>query len=371
MGDANTTLTAMGARHLLRRAGFGAPPSRVRALVGQTRGAAADQLLRFTPAKFRPSGPSIDDVHNRWIRYMLVTTRPLQEKLVLFWHDHFATSNDKVGSARLMGNQNALLRQHCKGNFKEFVKAVSRDAALMEFLDTVRNRKRVPNENYARELQELFTLGVNDFNGHPNYTQDDIVQIARAFSGWDYDPRTGNAFLNPHQHDFMASFPTRGPKVIYQTTGRFGPAGVAYAASAAQEGPHEIDRVTDIIFEHRDSDGMRTVARYVARKLLTYFALPGPKRQIQPEPDVTPVVDAVVAESGFGATWDIASLVRAIFVHDVFYTTAAPAPFGPDAQKSVRWPVDYVVSTLRLLHMQLASPTQSVNGGSRDPFAIS
>ena len=82
-----------------------------------------------------------------------------------------------------MALQNRTLRLNCKGNFKSFVKAMNKNAALMEYLDTNDNRKDIPNENYARELQELFTLGVKDSNGAPNYTQEDVVQIARAFTG--------------------------------------------------------------------------------------------------------------------------------------------------------------------------------------------
>ncbi len=121
---------------------------------------------------------------------MTKTRLQLQEKLVLFWHDHFATSYAKVEDIDLMRNQNRLLRLNCKGDFSVLVKAINKDAAMMEFLDTVRNRKRnEPNENYARELQELFTLGVKDLpaRADANYEQEDIVQIARAFTGWGYD----------------------------------------------------------------------------------------------------------------------------------------------------------------------------------------
>jgi uncharacterized protein (DUF1800 family) len=369
MGDASTTLTAAEARHLLQRTGFGATAANLKQFTGKTRGAAADSLLHFTPAKFKPTGKTIDDVHNKWIKYMITATHPLQEKLVLFWHDHFSTAASKVDNAALMGSQNKLLRQFCKGNFKDFVKAINRDAAMMEFLDTVRNRKRVPNENYGRELQELFTLGVNDFSGHANYTQDDIVQIARAFTGWDYDSKTGKSSLNTSQHDFMANFPSRGPKVIYKSTGGFGASGMAYAASAADEGPQEIDAVIDVIFQHRDSDGKNTVARYVTRKLLTYLAVPGPKRVTQAEPDLTPVIDAIVTQSGFDSSWDLGALLRAMFIHDAFYTTAATVPFTSDTEKSVKWPVDYVVTTLRLLNMRLKSNSQYVAGGSSAPIS--
>ena len=353
MGDQSTVLTTAEARHLLRRSGFGAPPAKVNAFAGMTRGAAADKLLAFTPAKFKPNGKDIRTVHNSWIKYMTTAAQPLQEKLVLFWHDHFATSNSKVDFPKIMTNQNFLLRQFCKGNFKDFVKFINKDAAMMEFLDTVRNQKEQPNENYARELQELFTLGVRDFNGAPNYDQKDIVQIARAFSGWDYNNK-GVAAFDPDRHDTTDQFPERGPKLIYQSTGGFGPGGRDYTQPAG-EGPAEIDQVIDIIFQHTDSDGKNTVARYIAHKLFTYLGNAAP---------TTAVVDTLVADSQFDTTFNIGALVRAIFVNDAFYATDAPAPFGAGDLKSVKWPVDYVVTTLRLLNMRLKSKYLYVNGGS-------
>src|SRR5262249_31147775 len=152
-----------------------------------------------------------------------------------------------------------------------------RNAAMMEFLDTVRNFKDEPNENYARELQELFTLGVNDLAGNPNYVQDDVVQIARAFTGWYYD-RHGDAALDPDSHDFMADFPERGPKVIYQQTGGFGSAGRAFTGNG--EGAGEIDAVIDIIFQHTDTDGKKTVARRIAHRLLEFYAHADPATSV-------------------------------------------------------------------------------------------
>ena len=189
MGDANTVLDAAETRHLLTRTGFGATPAAVAKSLkrGDTRGEAADRLLKFSPKKFQPGGkgkdPSLQESHDKWISFMLTAKFPLQEKLVLFWHDHFATSNVKVANTTLMAQQNLLLRLFCKGNFRSFVKAMNKNPAMMEFLDTVRSGRRHPNENYPRELMELFTLGVLDSAGNPNYLQEDIVQIARAFSG--------------------------------------------------------------------------------------------------------------------------------------------------------------------------------------------
>jgi uncharacterized protein (DUF1800 family) len=350
--NANASLSPAEAGHLLRRTGFGASADKVNTVLNRyaTRGKAAGYVLNFKPAKFKPAGKDTSAVRNNWIKYMITVKAPLQEKLVLFWHDHFATSDDKVDDRKLMANQNRLLRQFCKGDFKALVKAINRDAAMMKYLDTVKNRKRQPNENYARELQELFTLGVKDSNGNPNYTQEDIVQIARAFSGWDYD-RKGVAQFDSDPHDFTADFPSRGPKVIYTTTGGFGGGGRDYTQPGG-EGAAEIDQVIDIIFEHKDSDGANTVARYIVKKLFTYLGNAVP---------TTAVVDTLIADSQFDTAFDISALVRAIIINDAFYDTAAAAPFTAATQKSVKWPTDYVVTTLRLLGMKLKGTDQKIN----------
>lgn len=356
MGDAGTPLSTADARHLLRRATFGASPAKVQTLLDRypTRGQAADFLLDFRPSRFRPRHRWAHAVQDRWIRYMVRTKLELQEKLVLFWHDHFATNIGTIGNPYLMAEQNRLLRENCKGDFRLFVRRISRDAAMMEFLDTVRNRKEQPNENYARELLELFTLGVTDNAGYPNYTQEDIVQIARAFTGWRYENwRKGIPVFRNWAHDYQADYPERGPKVIFRTTGGFGPQGRDFTLPD-REGEAEVDRVIDIIFEHRDTEGHNTVARHIAGKVFRYFA--------HAQPSVA-TIDEIIASSAFDSSFDIAALLRALFVHDEFYATAAPAPFGAGTKKSVKWPADFVVSTLRLLGMRLKGREQWVNGG--------
>lgn len=355
MGDQFTPLTAREARHLLRRTGFGADPREVQRLTGVPRGVAADQILGFRPSRFRPGGRDIDQAQGSWIKYMLGTKAPLQEKLVLFWHDHFATSDQTVRNAELMRNQNRTFRQHCKGNFRTLVRQINLDPAMMQFLDTVRNRKEQPNENYARELLELFTLGVFDLNGNANYAQQDIVQIARAFTGWDYDRNSLAPVFRSSRHDYAASYPERGPKVIFTTVGGFGPAGRAFDANG--EGAAEIDTVIDIIFDHRDSSGRNTVARHIARKLITYFAHPEP---------ATAFVDAVIAASAFDSTFELQPLLRSIFVHDDFYLSAAPP--GPGTKKSFKWPVDYVIGTMRQLRLKPKGRDVSLAGGSYSPL---
>ncbi len=184
---------------------------------------------------------------------------------------------------------------------------------------------------------ELFTLGVADETGAPNYAQEDIVQIARAFTGWRLDDK-GNAVFREGNHDYNADYPERGPKVIFQTRGGFGPAGINIANQG--EGAVEIDYVIDILLIHTDSDGRNTVGRRMTRRLFEYFAWAAP---------TTALVDELLDTSGFALTWNIADLVKTILVHDAFYATAVPPPYTVDAKRSVKWPVDYVVSTLRLL----------------------
>jgi len=360
MGDRSTLLSAAEARHLLRRSGFGAPRDDVARIVGRPRGEAVDAIVGFTTRNFLPLGRTTQARRWSWVRYMLRTPTPLQEKLVLFWHDHFATGDSKVDNPRLMGRQNALLRRHCKGDFRVLLKAINQDAAMMEYLDTVRNDKLQPNENYARELLELFAVGVQDAAGHATYTQADVLQIARAFSGWSYDPYGRAEFdRDGSRHDYMAEFPERGAKIVFTSLGGFGSGGRNLAEHG--EGAPEIDTVVDIVLDHRDSDGHKTAARFIAAKLIAYFALPEPKRMLTAA--VLSFADAIIAESRFDETWSTEALLRALFAHDAFYETAVAAPFPPQSRKSVRWPSDFAITTLRLLRVRLSRRFARVAGG--------
>ncbi len=352
----STPLTETDARHLLRRTGFGAPADQVAAATGRTRGAVVTELLAFKPQGFKPGGKNPNLLAAKWLKFMLKAKSPLQEKLVLFWHDHFATGISKVIFPTLMGLQNQLFRQNSRGNFRTLMKAVNIDPAMLEFLDTTRNEKAIPNENYARELMELFTLGVNDENGAPNYLQEDIVQIARAFTGWRRS--TSGPTFNPSTHDFNTEFEgppaNRGPKDIFKSTGGFGASGVRYAGTGSSfaEGRDEIDTIIDILLLHTDTDGEVTVARRLARRLIEYFA--------HPEPALA-YIDAVVATSGFATSWDLTALLHQIFVHDDFYLSSLPA--GAGTKKSVKWPADFVVTSLRMLKGKLSGGSSAVRGG--------
>ena len=128
-----------------------------------------------------------------WANRMLNTNRPLEEKMALFWHGHFATSEAKVRDYRKMLLQNETFRRHATGNFRDLVVAVAQDPAMLYFLDAGVNVKGAPNENFAREIMELFTMGVG------NYSEQDIREAARAFTGWNSDDLT--FVVNTAQHD--------------------------------------------------------------------------------------------------------------------------------------------------------------------------
>lgn len=128
-----------------------------------------------------------------WLQHLITTRTPLLERMVMFWHNHFTTSIDKVNQPDLMLQQHQLIRQHALGNFRELLHAIARDPAMLIYLDGAMNYKEQPNENFARELLELFTLG------RGNYRESDIKAAARAFTGWTVD-RNSNRFVLAAQH---------------------------------------------------------------------------------------------------------------------------------------------------------------------------
>ena len=210
------------AKHLHRRASFGATWSELQRDKADGPGDSVTRLLNGTSriegqrADFEDMSIVIGDAaaasgdENRlkawWLFRILFTPDPLQEKLALLWHNHFATSNLKVQDLLLMKGQNALFRQHAAAKFGKLLRKVLRDPAMLYWLDANSNRKESPNENLARELMELFTLGV----GH--FTEGEIKEAARALTGWTV--LRGDVKFRPDRHD-------DGLKTILGKTDRF------------------------------------------------------------------------------------------------------------------------------------------------------
>ncbi len=226
------------ARHLLSRTSFGVDLQSIQSISGKSYKSAVDHLVNDnhkTPDTQPPQWALQINPYGRpwrnlnaaerqelrrmrrrqameikawWFREAVMTTAALAEKMTLFWHNHFTSSMRKVKVPPLLYHQNLLLRRHALGNFRELVVAIAKDPAMLIYLDNVANRKGKPNENFARELLELFTLG----EGH--YTEKDIKEAARAFTGWTLNRRTGNFQFAVRRHDF-------GHKTFMGYNGRF------------------------------------------------------------------------------------------------------------------------------------------------------
>jgi uncharacterized protein (DUF1800 family) len=237
------------AAHLGRRAGFGFSPAEVEECVRLGPAASVQRLLeppadaqrRFAELLAQVDGELLDlskedDLQAWWIYRMLKSPDPLREKLTLFWHGHFATSIRKVELAARMQRQNETLRERALGRFRDLLRAISRDVAMVVWLDSRSNRKGKPNENYARELMELFTLGVG------NYSEQDIREVARAFTGWHL--RGEQFFFDDRQHD-------DGEKTVL-----------------GEKGTWNGDDVIDILLRQP------ACARFLAGKLLRFFVGP-------------------------------------------------------------------------------------------------
>ena len=296
--------------HLLRRAGFGASPSELAYFENLGVSGAVDRLLNYesiddsglasqpdiTMALTRKPPPGeIVNLVWWWVNRMINTPRPLEEKMTLFWHNHFATAIYKVRSPYLMFRQNQLLRSKGMGKFRDLLMGITEDPAMLIWLDGARSRKSSPNENYGREVMEVFTIGLG------NYTEDDVKAAARAFTGYSIN-KSGDSFFNPKQHD-------DGAKTFLGETGDFGP-----------------EDIVDILASHP------ATAKSLARKLFAYFAYDNPS-----DDTVNRLADVYMQSDG-----NIKAVVEAILTSDEFWSTQAYLSL-------VKSPVDYLTASLRSL----------------------
>lgn len=244
--EQDQSLTTAEAVHLLRRSGFGAPPAEVKRLtklrpveaVQSVVSGSQGSVFETQAKQIRDALVARNDANAAsawWLYRMLHTPDPFKEKMTLFWHGHFATSAAKVTDPKLMIAQNEILRKHCKGDFEALVKAISRDPAMLIYLDATDNRKSHPNENYARELLELFCLGLG------NYTERDIQELSRCFTGWEV--RRGRFRENSYMHD-------KGEKSFLGSSGSF-----------------DGDQAVEIVLQQK------AAPRFIARKLIRFFLI--------------------------------------------------------------------------------------------------
>ncbi len=298
------------AAHLLRRAGFGGTPDEIRRYAALDAPDAAQALLSLSPSRAiapppevsaggpigkRKTRESLAALQLWWLNRMLTTPAPLQEKMTLYYHGHF-TSRATPRFPEITYNQNALFRQYAAGNLRELTREVSKDAAMLIYLDGANNEASHPNENYARELMELFTLGVD------NYTENDVRESARAWTGWRVFRRTDTVEFDPSRHDF-------GGKTFLGRTGNF-----------------TGDDIVDIIFDQPQC------ARFFAASLLNWFVYN------DPEPELVDRVAALLRARGY----ELSPVIGTLLASNVFYSDRA-------YRALVKSPVEFVVGTYKTL----------------------
>lgn len=295
-------------RHLLRRSGFVAKDARVAQLAALDWPDAVEAVLDTSASPpdnppafltYHDDGQSYEQFQTAvwwWIDRMVASPAPIVEKMTLFWHGHFTSSWSKVFRTQLMINQNRFYRGNALGSFVTLCQGMAIQPAMLEYLDNASNRKGEPNQNFARELMELFMMGVG------NYTEADVDAAARAWTGhtFDYDDPNRTYKFDATEHDF-------GDKTFLGRTANF-------------DGP---DIITEILTAKRS-----VVARFMANKLWEFFVYQRP---------APATLDPLVA--AFEVNFDVKALLRALFNHPEFLGV-------PARQGLVRTPVEYVVAVL-------------------------
>ena len=332
MGNSEIELIA----HLMRRAGFGATRDQLDAYAAKGYEATVEELLdpneerRMGDHLIRRFQPELSGMLNdissgpNWLYRMATTSAPLQEKMALFWHGIFATGYSKVKHAKALSDQTRMFRRYGLGSFRNLLVELSKDPAMIIWLDNQDNHKGAINENYGRELLELFSMGVG------NYTEEDIKECARAFTGWtianreymelrsqrDSDMPYGRISwhfeYDPEDHD-------DGEKEFLGQRGRFNG-----------------EDIIDIICQQQ------ATARFIARHMYSFFVADEPGVPQWPyTPPADPQAIDQLCQAYFDSNYDIGAMLRVLFNADFFKSQSA-------WYSKVKSPVELVAGVLRL-----------------------
>lgn len=229
-----------------------------------------------------------------WIGNMINQDRSIREKMVLFWHNHFTTELSMYETATYGYKYNVLLTQSAVGNFKKLVKDMTLNVAMLRYLNGYLNTYTAPDENYARELQELFTLGKEN---NPNYTEDDVVAAARVLTGWRIKPEDESVFFRPEEHD-------RNSK----TFSSFFNGTVIAGRSDATGGEAELDDLLNMIFAKQVE-----VSEFIVKRLYTWFVY------YTIEPDTITNVIKPLAQQLVSNGWEIKPVLATLLKSEHFF----------------------------------------------------
>ena len=326
------------AAHLLNRAGFGGPPAAIEALAGlspdnalstlldyeripdatlapdwahpdsegvrrlreEARNATQDERRKLYREEMRVQFQRLMELRGWWLNRMAKGPRPFQEKMVLFWHGHFATSFVKVRNAYYMWRQNELFRRLATGNWQEMLSFVGKDPAMLIWLDQAQSQKAHPNENYARENMELFSLGEG------NYTEHDVTESARALTGWSLDRMEQKYVYRPFFHD-------NGIKTILGRTGDL-------------DGD---DVIAQIVAQPQ-------AAKFITAKIWNYFA------GQMPDEKLNDAMTSVLRANGN----NFKPFLRVMFASEEFYGDNI-------VRNEVKSPVQWLIGSVRMLECDL------------------
>jgi len=353
------------ASHLLRRALFGFTKADVDFFAAMTMENAVDFLMNVPNTQPNPpvngyntaqlsdpniaagatwvNGPDDNNFVNKrrnslysWsMEQILKPDRHIREKMVVFWHNHFATEVENVGSPIIAYNHHALLRKDCMGNFKTMVKDITVDSCMLKYLNGYLNTKTAPDENYARELMELFTLGKG---ADSKYNEVDVKAAAKVLTGWRINNSNFNSFFDATKHDSTNK----------TFSDFFKPNNIINGKTLAA-GANETDDLINMIFAKED-----VVSRFIVRKLYKYFIYYVIDSNIE-----TNVINPLAAD--FKVDWDIKKVVTALLKSQHFYDAAFVGCY-------IKNPVDVIASTLKVFNIPF--PTSSVENQYQAWYAM-
>ena len=311
--------------HLLRRAGFGATRAEIERraddgydetvewLLSPDEQPEVDEYLlyRYHPDSERP--PKVNHASVNWLYRMVNSERPLEEKMGLFWHQVFATGDNKVESAYEIQDQIGMFREHGLGNYRDLLLRLAQNPTMLYWLDNQENHKRAPNENWGRELMELFSLGIG------NYTEKDVYEASRAFTGWAFDTKIHWLLWGPHlwNYEFHPENHDGTEKDYLGHSGKF-------------DGFDVIDIIVRQPACHV----------FIARHLYNFFVEDEPQVPAWPiEPPRNPEAIRTICEAFVKNDYETRPVLRTIFTSDFFKESL---------YKHVLNPAEVVAGTLRV-----------------------
>ena len=327
MADNDIALMA----HLMRRAGFGAARDELEARCAKGYEATVEELLhpeeqpdieedlmfRYLPEYSELA--AIESNQQAWVYRMIATQRPLEEKMALFWHGILCSGHAKVDAGRMMTVQIDIFRRHGMGSVRDLLLELSKNATMVYYLDNCESHKMAINENYGRELLELFSLGAG-MDGHANYTEDDVKACAQAFTGWNLEP-TPPVFPYGRSIWEFRYDPTDHDDSVKTFLG--------------ETGSWNGEDVIDIIVRQP------AMTRYISRHLYNYFVADEPQIPAwQSTPPQDPEAIRTLEKAFVDSNYDIRSVLRVLLDSDFF----KKARFA-----KVKSPTEVVVGTIRLV----------------------